>query len=491
MASIGRTRYGIADKCTPILQQRQLKKSKSLEIHSNRKYLGHFEQRPNKGSPLKYRTASAMLHLRHRQHEHTTTSTSPQHLQQQGNDMYDTEDPNAELKTNLISNHQSYSNVDPALRITESKGTSKKVPRKGKSQRRGQYKLDATFYVVRFLLTVIVVSILGGGYILYTLVLYPRIVHPPKVAVLPTDFQVSVVLMNHFRPTMIKQSSLLTTLLDHPHVSEVLLCHSNPNTTFHMEHAKVRNIDAVSANAELGLALRFYFCYTAAKSDYIVIVDDDQEVTEAALNTLLQTFAAQPHRIVGRYGRTFSPSYKQSHGYNTRTVFGNVEVILTKLLVAPRDYCGNFLRYAPVVRDLLPVSIPLWNGEDIFFSLVANHVNHVPLNGPYRNTAVFFGGVSEAPNSLKDDDSGKHDISGNMDRHMWYNSIWTHESWVDYNEAVERAKNHTAYRGTLWSTAKARLAQLKPDEEAWLTEQFTAKYAAEDVNTNGLAVPEL
>lgn len=89
---------------------------------------------------------------------------------------------------------------------------------------------------------------------------------------------------------MIRESTLLPTLLDHPHVGEVLLCHSNPHRQFQYHHPKVVNLDAVAANEERGLSLRFFFCYTAAKYEYVIIVDDDQEVTTAAIDTLFQTF---------------------------------------------------------------------------------------------------------------------------------------------------------------------------------------------------------
>ena len=400
-----------------------------------------------------------MENLRHRHTEHD------HHHHANNEDHHDVEDP--KTHTPLSS--------PPNAATTR---TRKRPTHQSDRQRRKQ--LDAVEYVKWFIVGVMAVSTLGGGFMLYHLVVYPRFVHP-KVVVLPKDFQVSVVLMNHHRPRMIKESSLLSTLLDHPHVGEVLLCHSNPQTRFSYSHPKVKNLDAVAENTERGLALRFYFCYTAASHEYVIIVDDDQEVTPAAINTLLQTFAAHPDRIVGRYGRTYSPYWDhRNHGYNTRTVFGNVEVVLTKFLVAPRDYCGNFLRYESLVQDLLPQSHPLWNGEDIFFSLVANHVNRVPVEGPYRSQAVFFGGVSEASNDYKDDDAGVHDVSGNMDRHVWYRAMWTHDTWGNYTMAVQRARNHTAYRGTLWGTTRQRLAKLSAQEEQHLAQQFARKYSATD-----------
>lgn len=356
--------------------------------------------------------------------------------------------------------------------------TPRSQPRPSRKRRQQQTDSFAT-YVRYFLIIVAVITVLGGTVMAYYLIVEPRLIQPPTAALSP-DFQVSVVLMNHWRPRMIRKSALLPTLLDHPHVAEVLLAHSNRNTTFHYEHPKVRNLDAVQANTDRGLSLRFYFCYTAANHDHVIIVDDDQEVTTAALDALLETLAASSDRIVGRYGRAFRPYWARSHhGYSTRTVFGPVEVVLTKLLVAPRSYCGNFLRYESLVSDLLNQSHPLWNGEDIFFSLVANHVQQVPIDGPFRNVAVAVPGVSEAPNRLKDDDAGWHDVSGNMDRHVWYKSVWSTDAWEQYGSAVHRAQEHTAYRGTLWGTAKARLAQLTTADEERMAEKFAHNYGNE------------
>lgn len=414
------------------------------------------------------------MQLRHRHHEH---DVHPSHsdeaaLRQQHSAEHDVEDPKVHDRPPAMTKEAVLSN-----------NKHRKVrKRKRRDSNKQQQNADAVTYVKRFLVLVVVIFAVGGGYMLYIIAIRPRFVHPPKLAFLPNDFRVSVVLMNHYRPRMIRESGMLETILAHDHIGEVLLCHSNPKTRFEYTHPKVRNIDAVAVNVERGLSLRFYFCYTEAANEYVIILDDDQELTSAAIDTLLQTFAIAPDRIVGRYGRTFDSSSWSSHnhGYNTRTVFGKIEVVLTKLLVAPRDYCGNFLRYESIVHDMLPDSNPLWNGEDIFFSLVANHVNKVPPDGPFRNQAVFFGGVSEASNDLKDDDSGAHDVSGNMDRHIWYDAVWTHDAWLNYTAAAQRARKHTAYRGNLWSTAKARLADLSEEDEERLARQFAEAHVDQE-----------
>ena len=49
---------------------------------------------------------------------------------------------------------------------------------------------------------------------------------------LPSNVTISVVLMNHNRPRMVRESLLTTTLSMHSAVNEILLCHSNLGTKF-------------------------------------------------------------------------------------------------------------------------------------------------------------------------------------------------------------------------------------------------------------------
>jgi hypothetical protein len=272
----------------------------------------------------------------------------------------------------------------------------------------------------------------------------------------PSDMRISVVLMNHNRPRMIHESQLLPTLLAHKAVQEVLLCHSSPRTAFVYNHSKVTNINAVAANAEHGLSLRFHYCRQAQHS-VVLHVDDDMELSTQALDDLLSEFASHPHRIVGKYGRSYSYWRNvQRAGYDTASLGGPVEVVLTKILMLERDVCEQFFRYSPLVQDMVQAeSSPLWNGEDIFVNLVANHYYQVPANGPYNNFAIKDLDVWEASDEFKDDDTGEHDVSGNMDRHRPWNVGWS--AWW---KAYRKSQRHAAYRGRFWYTAKQRLAEL-------------------------------
>jgi hypothetical protein len=266
--------------------------------------------------------------------------------------------------------------------------------------------------------------------------------------------KVTVVLMNFGRPRMIRDSSMMRTLLSHPNVDEVLLLHANPKTAFEFVHPKVVNIDATEQNGEMGLSLRFYFAQLA-KNKWIMHVDDDMEFTTEALNELFIEFSRNPQRLVGRFGRdlTLENSF---NGYNSQDTHKSAEVILTKLMMMERDMCSNFFEYAHLLWSDVVLNVvegPLWNGEDIFMALVANHVYGNPTDGrEWNNYAMDWLDTWQADDSLKDNTSEKFDIS----RGMQGFSFWQWSWW----QSILRRNRHFQYRGKLWQIAKRRLAEL-------------------------------
>jgi hypothetical protein len=268
--------------------------------------------------------------------------------------------------------------------------------------------------------------------------------------------------MNYARPRMLQTSGLLQTLLVHSAVTQILLCHANPATAFDLVHSKIKNVNAVAMNAELGMALRFYYCDTEATSDWVLMLDDDMELDESAINELIAHMRDDPHRIVGHYARQYNFwKVPHRHGYDfATTLSGPVEVVLTKVMILERQLCREFLHHAPLVHDLVLSAVPRWNGEDIFVNMVANHYYNVPPHGPFNNYAIPDLNVWEADNHFKDDDAGQHDVSANMDRHALLEAGWT-----DYWTAWWRSLQHYYYRGKLWSVAKARLAALPREQQ--------------------------
>jgi hypothetical protein len=247
---------------------------------------------------------------------------------------------------------------------------------------------------------------------------------------------------------------MMRTLLSHPNVDEVLLLHANPKTAFEFVHPKVVNIDAIEHNDEMGLSLRFYFCQLA-RNEWVLHLDDDMEFTTEALNELFIEYGRNPRRIVGRFGRDLTPG-NSFNGYNSKSRHKLTEVVLTKLMVMERDICSAFFEYAHLVWNdviLHDGEGPLWNGEDIFMSLVANHVYGKPTDGrEFNNYAMDWLNVWQADDSLKDYDNGKLDISGGMRGYRLWDWLW----W----QTVLRRNRHYSYRGRLWQIARDRLKEL-------------------------------
>lgn len=281
-----------------------------------------------------------------------------------------------------------------------------------------------------------------------------------------SEIKVSVIIMNHARPEVLKRSTLLRTMASHPSVAQIVVLHSKPETAFNnsalidqMEDLqlldKLSHIDVQDMDRELGLALRFHHCAESADTDFVVIVDDDMELDQTGVNQLILEMEKNPKRIVGHYGRAFDhwdALFGHRNGYRTRTVFGDVEVVLTKIMILERRICREFGRYRDIVNDLVKESTPKWNGEDIFVNLVANRVYGVPRNGPYRNYAIPDLSVWEANTTYI---SKNVSISGNLDR------ISAKQDGPDvWQTNVRKAQAHIKYRGRLWQTAKRRLSKI-------------------------------
>ena len=273
---------------------------------------------------------------------------------------------------------------------------------------------------------------------------------------LPKD-KVSVILMNFSRPRMIMKSSMMQTLLSHPSIDEVHLLHANEKTAFDYVHNKVKNIDAIEHNNEMGLSLRFYFCQIA-RNEWVLHLDDDMEFTTEALNELIVEFGRNPKRIVGKFGRNFNPG-NSFNGYNSKNSHKNSEVVLTKFMLMERSTCKSFFDFAHLVWNDIVLHNgegPLWNGEDIFMSLVANHVYERDRDNPadFNNYAMDWLDVWQANESLKDYGNGKLDISGGMRGIRFWSWRW----W----QTLLRRNRHYSYRGRLWKVARDRLKDLNP-----------------------------
>eukprot|EP00815_Leptocylindrus_aporus_P007676 CAMPEP_0116070610 /NCGR_PEP_ID=MMETSP0322-20121206/13168_1 /TAXON_ID=163516 /ORGANISM="Leptocylindrus danicus var. apora, Strain B651" /LENGTH=389 /DNA_ID=CAMNT_0003558563 /DNA_START=156 /DNA_END=1322 /DNA_ORIENTATION=- len=247
----------------------------------------------------------------------------------------------------------------------------------------------------------------------------------------PSNIEISVLLMNYGRPDVLKTSRLLPSLTSHENVGEIFLLHANQETRFEYKHDKVRNIDAYKENDEMGLSIRFHFCdKLVTMNDWVLIIDDDIEFPPESLTFLLSEFMVDSKRIIGRWGRNLNFGDSHTGGYNTKMQNGKCEVVLTKFMLMEQSICKAFREYEYLVKDFVQQnSKPYWNGEDIFMSLVANYVYGYMEKREYGNCAYP---------ELQVRDIGRNDGIHGTDNKV-----------VSPDKSNVR-HNHEVYRGQLW-----------------------------------------
>ncbi|KAF8058408.1 hypothetical protein HT031_005532 [Scenedesmus sp. PABB004] len=145
---------------------------------------------------------------------------------------------------------------------------------------------------------------------------------------------------------------------------------------------QVKHVVDYAANAKHGLSVRFLGCLLAAEAEVLLqarrdcAADDDVLVLPGGLADLAAARAEAPHpaQLVGFRGRDWNRTHEPSYN-RAEPRPGSHPVALTIALAAPRPVCAAFFKYAPAVEDLVADALPLWNGEDIFLSLVSHKLS--------------------------------------------------------------------------------------------------------------------
>ena len=181
--------------------------------------------------------------------------------------------------------------------------------------------------------------------------------------------RLSVILMNWQRPQNIRDL-ILPKLVQCPIVGEILICHCHPTTRFDCYSNKVpiRHLNYLAENNTHGLAIRF-LAATQARYQTIVYMDDDLVVHPATLMNMYRMYEKKSPCIVGRFGRRILPG--GTYSTDPLPLGMSAPIALTSLLLVDRDFCGRaYSKSGPLMEYIEEHSTPLWNGEDIFLSLM-------------------------------------------------------------------------------------------------------------------------
>ena len=194
----------------------------------------------------------------------------------------------------------------------------------------------------------------------------------------------TAIILNYNRPFNLKHI-ILPRLCRHPEISEVIISHGKKNTKFHYEsqHCNVVNRIDTDNNKDYGLSLRF-LAMLSARNDKILLLDDDLFVFQQTITKLVDAFNKDSAKIHGLFGRKIDENYN----YIMHNAYGAQPIILTRCMVLHKKYADIFMQEQQLMQDILPKGVPLWNGEDIFVSLLAMRQNqraNLAYRLPYIN----------------------------------------------------------------------------------------------------------
>jgi hypothetical protein len=182
---------------------------------------------------------------------------------------------------------------------------------------------------------------------------------------------ISIILLNWKRPLNIKNKIL--PILEHNNmVDEIIISHGNKGTIFKYisQKKKIIHRDDSELNNKYGLSLRF-LCALTCKNKYVLFMDDDEIIYNEEIYKYYKLLVESNYGIVGKYGRKLYKNHDNKFQYNFHNTIGICDVILTKFMILKKQIIYDFFNYSYLVHDIQQYAKPLWNGEDIFISLIA------------------------------------------------------------------------------------------------------------------------
>jgi hypothetical protein len=173
-----------------------------------------------------------------------------------------------------------------------------------------------------------------------------------------------------------------------------------------------------------------------------VFLDDDLLPSNAAFEDLISASNANPNQIIGKWGRTrhLEPFY------DTVDCAGACDVVLTKFMIVSHTHMNRFFAYANMtgLRHGLAGSVPVWNGEDIFMSLVNSHCEETKT---HRHLAIPSLDVV----AIQTESGSQSAISGDIPK--GFGALIPTTRWLG-------AALHWWYRGVFWHVIVNELSHL-------------------------------
>jgi hypothetical protein len=174
----------------------------------------------------------------------------------------------------------------------------------------------------------------------------------------------SLIILNWKRPN--NTIRIINNMKKFKFINEIIISNGNLEYSIYIKDKKIKIYnDYENINSIYSLDQRF-ICGLRARNKDIIIIDDDLYIEENELTKILIEYNKNKNRIVGCFGRNLNNGL-----YKFQNIFGDVDIILTRLLVCQKKLCSLFFICKPLIENIYKEGIPYGNGEDIFFSFIS------------------------------------------------------------------------------------------------------------------------
>jgi hypothetical protein len=219
----------------------------------------------------------------------------------------------------------------------------------------------------------------------------------------------SVVILNWKRPNNIK--IILDNMVKFNRIQEIIISNGLKETAVTYIHDKVKiHDDYDNVNQIYGLDRRFTNVLKC-DCDHVVLLDDDKNIDESEMVKLLTEYEKDTSRVVGFHGRNVIYNETGDISYLPIDCYGNVDILITQLIVFQKKYANLFFLCKPIVEHIYKTGVPYGNGEDIFLSFIVSlytgkknfaarvrvgslqcehAISHSSVHLSYRNTLCNF-----------------------------------------------------------------------------------------------------
>jgi len=189
--------------------------------------------------------------------------------------------------------------------------------------------------------------------------------------------KISVIILNWLRPDNIRRY-ILPQLIKCPLIDEIIISHGRKDTMFDFKSdiVKIVHRDDNQKNKAFGLSLRF-LAAMSAKNSLLLFIDDDMIVPPLTIQRMYEIAKLNYPCLVCKYGRNII-QVNGHYVYDTGFIQSlRLPIGLTSLMIVPQELIKAFWKVNDIIAPFIyRESQPLWNGEDIFISLLSRLVFH-------------------------------------------------------------------------------------------------------------------